>query len=79
VGRRISVKRWMANGSANNRQKYEVAVGKSRLLLALNVGYLCRNRRSETSARDVRFGSLADPLTNTIRMSAFGCIADVEL
>ena len=44
-----------ATGSANNRQRFEVAVGNSRLLLALNVSYLCRNRRSDTSARDVRF------------------------
>jgi len=43
-----------ATGSANNRQRFEVAVGNSRLLLALNVSYLCRNRRSETSARDGR-------------------------
>jgi len=54
------VKRWAASGSANNRQKYEVAVTKSRLLLALNVSYLCRNRSSETSARNVDFGSEAD-------------------
>ncbi len=65
-------------GSASSRQKYEVAVGKSRLLLALNVSYLCRDRRSETSARNVRFGSLADVFTNISLMSAFGGKADVK-
>ncbi len=66
------------NGSATNRQKYKVDVGKSRLLLALNVSYLCRNRRSETSARNVRFGSLADLFTNSSPMSASEGKADVK-
>ena len=39
AGRQISAKRWAATGSVNNRQKYEVTVGKSRLSLALTVGY----------------------------------------
>nr|CAM58134.1 hypothetical protein [uncultured marine microorganism] len=62
----------------NNRQKYAVAVAKSRLVLALNVGYLCRNRRSETSARDVRFGSLAVIKADISLMTAFGSKADVR-
>ena len=55
-----AVRRIIANlpataGSASSRQKYEVAVGNSRLLLALYVVYLCRNRCSETSVRNARF------------------------
>jgi len=67
----------MANGPANNRQRFEVTVGKSRLLLALNVSYLCRNRSSVTSANDVRFGSLAALFTNISLMAAFGGEADM--
>ncbi len=65
------------NGSANNSQKYEIGVGKSRLLLAQNVSYLCRNRSSEKIARDVRLGSLADLFRDSSSMAANGRIADM--
>ena len=74
VGRRISAKRWAANGSANNRQKYEVTVGEMRLLHALNVSHLCRNRRSKTNAREVRFGSQAASRQSITPPAAFECI-----
>lgn len=72
AGHRIPATRWTVNGSANNRQKVEVVVDKSRLLLVLNVAYWCRYHRGVTRIRGVRVRSLTASCNAAGPMSACG-------